>query len=215
MAEANSTARHPNFKDLTGQQFDLWTVLHEAPRRNGKVRWLCRCECGRERAVVATRLICGRSRCCGCRRVRPLGIVCGKKHGLSRTVEYAAWQQMRGRCTNSARRDFHRYGGRGIIVCERWQSFEAFYEDMGPRPTSQHSIERRENDGHYDPGNCYWATRKQQARNRRTNRLLTFNGETRCLTEWAEILGMRPITLTSRMRAGWPVESALTMPVHH
>lgn len=214
MAETKSTTRHPRFKDLTGMRFGKWLVLSEMPSNGTKVHWLCRCDCGNERAVRATRLTSEKSRCCGCRRVRPLGIVCGKKHGMSRTAEYSVWQQIHQRCYNPAKRHA-RYCGRGIRVSEQWQSFEAFYDDMGPRPSSEHSIERRDNDGNYEKSNCYWATSKEQARNRRTSRLLTFKGETRCLTEWAEVVGLRPITLTSRLRLGWSVERALTAPVRH
>lgn len=215
MAETKSTTRHSKFTDLNGKEFGRWTVLSKAPQRSGKTHWFCRCECGKERSVPATKLLTEKSRGCGCVRRRPLGIVCGKKHGMSRTAEYVAWQQIRGRCENNARKDFHRYGGRNIRVSEQWQSFEAFYDDMGPRPSSEHSIERRDNDGNYEKSNCYWATSKEQARNRRTSRLLTFKGETRCLTEWAEVVGLRPITLTSRLRLGWSVERALTAPVRH
>jgi hypothetical protein len=134
---------------------------------------------------------------------------------MSGSAEYRAWQQIRGRCENSARNDFHRYGGRNIRVCELWRSFDAFYEDMGNKPTSQHSIERRDNNGNYEKSNCYWATKKEQARNTCRNRLLTFNGETRCLTEWSDIVDIAPATLTSRLRLGWSIERALTTPIRH
>ena len=211
MASVNSTRHRHRFIDISGQQFGLWTVLHEVSHPSGRTHWLCRCACGTERVVIGSRLRAGNSTCCGCRRNRPLGIVCGKKHGMSTTPEYFAWQQLRGRCENSARRDFHRYGGRGICVCERWQSFEAFLEDMGPRPSAQHSVERKDNDGNYEPGNCFWATKKEQARNRRACRMLTFNNTTRCLSEWAEVVGMNPVTLTARLRRGWLTRSC-TLP---
>jgi hypothetical protein len=216
MVAANSTANSSRVKDLTGQQFGKWTVLHEDSHPSGRPYWLCRCECGNERSIRGTRLRAGKSLCCGCRRNRPLGIVCGKKHGMSRTAEYAAWQQMRGRCENSARNDFHLYGGRGIRVCERWQSFEAFYEDMGPRPSTKHTLDRfPDKDGNYEPGNCRWATREEQARNTRRNRTLTYRGKTMCVSAWSEALSINVNTLYGRLRAGWSIERALTAPVTH
>ncbi|HEY9737554.1 MAG TPA: hypothetical protein V6D06_14770 [Trichocoleus sp.] len=121
---------------------------------------------------------------------------------------------MKSRCHNPNNAAYDRYGGRGIVVCDRWrESFENFYADMGPRPSEQHSIDRINNDGNYEPGNCRWATDKQQSRNTRRNRLLTYNGETLFLDEWAERLSISKHTLQTRLWRGWSVEEAFETPI--
>ncbi len=133
-------------------------------------------------------------------------------HGLSRTPEYRAWQTMRLRCTVPTNPAYARYGGRGIRVCERWlHSVEAFLEDMGPKPSPAHELDRRDNDGHYEPGNCRWVLRKVNDRNRRSNRLLEFGGEALPIAEWCERLGLRRDTVWKRLATGWPAEDALTI----
>jgi len=121
---------------------------------------------------------------------------------------------MKERCLNSSLPNYKYYGARGIRVCDRWlHSFEKFFEDMGPRPSPRHTIERRDNDGDYTPENCYWATWSQQARNRRNNRVVTFNGDTKILSEWADAAGIPVNTLHNRLSRGWSVARALTTPV--
>jgi hypothetical protein len=119
------------------------------------------------------------------------------------------------RCTNPNSRMWHRYGGRGIRVCDRWRAgFWEFFADVGPRPSPKHTLDRIDNDGHYEPGNVRWAMPKQQSRNTRTNKLVEYKGERKPLAEWAEILGMSRVTLGRRLRLpGWSVERAFTEPV--
>jgi hypothetical protein len=120
---------------------------------------------------------------------------------------------MTSRCVNPANDAYQAYGGRGIAVCDRWQDFAAFAEDMGPRPSPLHTIDRRNNNGNYEPDNCRWATPSEQQRNRRNNRLLTLNGETLCLAEWAERLGITDDMIRQRLdKLGWTIEQALTTP---
>jgi len=119
---------------------------------------------------------------------------------------------MKKRC-RGPHRSFHLYGGRGVTVCSRWESFENFLADMGPRPSPKHSIDRIDSGGNYEPGNCRWATRAEQSRNTRRNVLLTFGGQTMCLEDWASQRKMRPHVLGSRIRRGWSIERALTVPV--
>lgn len=129
----------------------------------------------------------------------------------NRSPEYRTWNNMTQRCTNPKHTNFHRYGGRGITVCERWlNSFAAFLEDMGPKPTPKHEIERKDNDKGYSPDNCRWATHKEQCRNFGRNRLLTFDGKTMCISAWAEHLGIHRQTLKHRLDSGWTLERALT-----
>lgn len=134
-------------------------------------------------------------------------------HGLSHTPEYRIWQDILRRCRNPNRGDYHHYGGRGIEVCSRWQEFTNFYNDMGKRPSSKHTIDRIDNDGDYTPENCTWSTMKEQSNNRSSNVLLTFNGETLNVTQWAEKTGIYVWTLRSRIQLGWTAERALTEPV--
>jgi len=138
-----------------------------------------------------------------------------RTHGLSRTPQYGLWRTMRARCLNPRNVSYHLYGARGITVCERWlNDYSAFLADVGPRPSPQHTLDRYpNNDGHYEPGNVRWATPTQQHRNKRTNRLITFRGDTRCLEDWAEHYGLTRDCLRSRLRMGWSIEAALLTPV--
>ncbi|MDE1138152.1 MAG: hypothetical protein PW999_00565 [Paraburkholderia tropica] len=120
---------------------------------------------------------------------------------------------MRSRCTNPGDISYQRYGARGISVCERWDNFENFLADMGPRPTNSHSLEREDNNGNYEPGNCRWATAIEQSRNTRRNRMLTFDGRTQCVAKWADEIGIHRLTLQRRLRLGWSVEKTLSTPL--
>ena len=151
---------------------------------------------------------------CGCQK-----IASRTTHGQSRsnngrgTPEYETWKSMLSRGLGKDNAGRHNYADRGIIVCERWLTFKNFLADMGPKPSSKHSLDRIDNDGNYEPGNCRWATKKEQDRNKRTNRLLTHDGETECITEWAESLGVHPQTIANRLdNYGWCLEEALTLP---
>mgnify|MGYP001126284163 CR=1 FL=1 len=136
------------------------------------------------------------------------------KRGESRSPEYRAWQTMRLRCTDPSNAAFPSYGGRGITICDRWmQSVSAFIEDMGRKPTPLHEIDRIDNDRGYEPSNCRWATRKENSRNRRSSRILTVNGETLTVAEWAERSGISHSTITKRLAAGWSEERAVQTPV--
>lgn len=141
--------------------------------------------------------------------VRKLGVR-QEYHGMVRWPEYTVWAQMIARCENKKYPCYKNYGGRGIRVCRRWRtSFTKFIEDMGRRPTSLHSIDRKNNDRNYTPVNCVWATRAQQNRNHRRVRLIRFDGETMCLADWAKKLRIRETTLRYRVDT-WPLKRALT-----
>ena len=133
------------------------------------------------------------------------------KHGMSKSPEHSAWSRIRNRCYNPNASKFRWYGGRGISVCQRWRdSFKAFYEDMGPRPFPKATIERINNDGNYEPGNCRWATQHDQSRNTQRTILLAFRGRTQCLQDWAAEVGIERQTLQGRIQSGWDIERALT-----
>lgn len=197
--------------DLTLKRFGRLIVIAEAPSRGNPKRtyWLCRCDCGNEVTVKTIELGC-HVKSCGCLKEERAKLG-NPKHGLCYTPEYRIWANMISRCYCPTASHFSHYGARGITVCERWlNSFKAFYEDMGPRPTPQHTLERLDNDGPYSPENCVWATKRAQAQNRRSNIYLTFDGKTMCVSEWARVLGTGVQTLFNRLRHGWPVEKALS-----
>lgn len=135
---------------------------------NGKKRWHCVCQCGATSSVATGNLMSGNTRSCGCDQIEAITVT-KTVHGLGRKfrAEYRSWMHMRDRCRNPNNKDFDRYGGRGISICERWNEFAKFIEDMGARPTNLHSLDRYpNNDGNYEPTNCRWATKVEQANNR-------------------------------------------------
>ncbi len=197
--------------DLIGHRFGRLTVID---REAKPVRWLCRCDCGTEKWVATLSLRAGSTVSCGCyardkvRLQKP-----ARTHGLTGTKEFIAWMGMRRRCSSPKELMYPRYGGRGIKVCERWeQSFENFLADMGKAPSPGHSVDRINPDGDYSPSNCRWASRKVQSRNQTRNRMLTWDGRTRLIVEWAEEVGINAETIKSRLKRGWSAEEALTKP---
>lgn len=130
-----------------------------------------------------------------------------------RTPEYRAWHDMKQRCTNPKHHEWKNYGARGIGVCLQWQSFSNFLADMGERPSPLHSLDRKENDGDYCKSNCRWATKLEQDRNRRTCRMVEWNGLTKTLVEWAEEIGMSKRTLTRRLDKGMSIGDAMVSKV--
>lgn len=136
-------------------------------------------------------------------------------HGLSRSVEYGIWRGMKARCLLAYRSEYPNYGARGIGVCKEWMDFASFYAAMGPRPSPGHSLERRDNNGAYSPENCYWATRAQQARNRRSNWRISYLGKTMVLEDWATEAQLPRHVLKHRLLAGWAMREAMTTPPRH
>lgn len=208
--------------DLTGKQFGRLQVLAFAGRYaqpSGAVRysWECRCECGNVSNIDGGRLRGGKStQCRRCSLTRAGKSRCPHfKHGLSGTYWETIYHGMMDRCRNANNACYSSYGGRGVYVCERWrESMGNFRDDMGERPTPEHTIERIDNDGPYSPENCRWATRAEQNENTRQTRLLTLGDVTLSMGKWAKRLGINRETLGCRInRLGWSVEKALTTPV--
>lgn len=167
-----------NWKDLTGKKFGRLTVISEAKKKNQKLAsWLCKCDCGKEKTATSTNLIHGHTQSCGCLQKENLANS-RRTHGNTNTPEYEAWQNMKSRCSENAKReDYKNYFLKGITVCERWMKFENFLSDMGKRPSKNHSLDRIENNGNYEPGNCRWATPKQQASNKSNNKWFMYKGK--------------------------------------
>ena len=204
--------RKGNMKILTGLMFGRLTVERLGgftPTR--RALWFCRCECGGTKTVLGSSLLNGNTKSCGC----ILSEVMKKKmttHGGSKTRVYRIWTGMLNRCYRVDDYHYPRWGGRGIKVCEEWRDFETFRDWALSNGYKENlSIERTDNDDWYCPGNCTWATNKKQANNRRSNRLLTFNGETRTIAEWGDVTGLGDTAIRLRIdRRGWSVQRALT-----
>lgn len=201
------------FNDLTGQKFGQLTVLSATGKTNqGTYIWACLCDCGKESIVRSDHLTGGKTKTCGCLRDENARKRM-TKHGKYKSPEYAAWHGMQSRCYNDGSSS-PRYKYRGIKVCDRWlESFDNFYADMGDKPSSKHSLDRIDNDGNYTPENCRWATASQQLDNTCRTIRMTLSGETKILTEWADVLNLNPKTLRTRKLRGWSDEQILTTPV--
>ena len=207
-------------QDHTGQIFGRLRVLC----RDYSIRattWRCVCDpdhggCGKETSVNAYLLRRGNTRSCGClqKELQHSDIVHGHSRKKRRSREYATWSNMLSRCYNQNTTEYHRYGGRGIYVCDRWRhDFTAFLADMGERPSSKHSIDRYpDNDGPYSPDNRRWATRTEQMRNTSVNRVVVRQGEAKCVTEAAAEVGLSTSTITARLKRGMDDETALSLP---
>jgi hypothetical protein len=189
---------------LSGQQIANWFVIGPAPSKKHETYWRCRCACGKEADICAKNLRYGKSRSCGC--------ATKEMHGESHTVEYALFHSMRNRCNNPNSRDWHLYGGKGVKI--EWETFAEFHRDLGDRPSPQHSIDRINGNGNYSKNNCRWATAREQARNMRTNRLITVDGITKCSAEWAESTGLSRECIEARIdKLKWSHYDAIRAPV--
>jgi hypothetical protein len=201
--------------DLVGKKFGNLLVLSITKRRfsNGGVIWKCQCDCGNIKEIGAYSLKSGHTKSCGCLRYDEFHLKQSAKkattHGMCFTRPHNIWRGMLQRCINKNLPCYRYYGGRGIKVCDRWQSFKNFWEDMKEKYKDNLTINRINNDGNYEPSNCSWVTMKEQARNKRTNHFITYKGETKTLQEWADISGIRQPTIRNRLKYHWSIEDAL------
>lgn len=215
MSAKQSTSRQ---EIRIGDRFDYLTAMGDLGLINKHRRWLCVCRCGKNVTATASNLRHGHVRSCGCRvhdtwNAKPGCHGESKKKGSGSL--YVTWQSMMSRCYNPNASGYALYGGRGISVCERWRGkggFINFRADMGRRPPGT-TLDRVDTNGNYEPGNCRWGTAKEQGRNKRTNRLIAFNGRTQTLVEWSEECGISTAVIRYRLKRGWGIEQALTTPL--
>jgi hypothetical protein len=186
--------------DLTGRVFGRLTVNSFSHILTAKRHWSCICSCGNTVIVAAGNLTNGHTKSCGC-----LQIDLVTKHGESQerkiSKEYRAFTHIKERCYKPNTKGYDNYGGRGIKMCDRWlQSFESFLADVGRAPSPKHTIDRVDNNGNYEPGNCRWATRREQQNNRRRNKMITYNGKTQSLGGWCFDLNLNYSTIKKGLR---------------
>lgn len=209
----------PHAMPESGTHLNEWTVLGIGTPKGGSRTARCRCSCGSEHEVQLSSLLSGKSRrCrdCGNRTAKPRGVV---KHGALRnyetTPEYRSWKSMVERCERPEHTSYSRYGAVGVRVAERWRGedgFTNFLADLGPRPRGTTLDRFPDFKGNYEPGNVRWATIAEQNRNKGDTRLITINGQTQCLKDWALERGLRYDTVHARIKRGWSVERALEFP---
>lgn len=177
-------------------------------RSGGRLRAVCSCDCGTVKSIRMDALTSGATVSCGCYSAEQTAIR-NTVHGLADTAAYRTWHAMMNRCYRADNDNFGDYGGRGIRVCDRWHDVELFSEDMGHPAPGQH-IDRIDNDGDYQPGNCRWVTPAVNMNNRRNTPMATHCGETLSLADWARRIGIKYPTIVSRIRRGWSIERALS-----
>lgn len=190
-----------------GEVYNSFTVVSHADRGpKGGARVVCLCVCGKLKVVICSRIRTGHIKSCGCmktERTREANKTHGQSRGDSSKLGYSSWKSMRMRCISPTYSSYPNYGGRGIRVCDRWlNSFENFLEDMGPRPSDQHSLDRIDNSGNYCPENCRWATVEQQVNNKRSSIYVEYGGEVLTVGQWAKKLNKCRETLRYRYHKG-------------
>lgn len=204
-------------EDLTGRKYGRWEVVsfsHKVSVKNGaNYYWNCRCECGKEKVVLANGLRSGASTSCGCYNKEIISIP--KKHGMSKDRLYWIWHSMIDRCVRKNNPGYKHYGGRGISVCEEWLDSKNFIEwALSNGYRKDLTIDRIDYNGNYEPSNCRWVDWKTQANNTSRNHYVTIDGETLTVAQWAERNGIAYKTVFQRTRVlGWSFEKALTVPV--
>lgn len=190
----------PKLADITGLRSGRLQVISRVPGNSS--RCICRCDCGSEKEYEAGNIRMKRSKSCGClqKETGPHN----RSHNLTKSPTYKSWSHMLYRCNNPSSQSYMDYGGRGISVCDRWHKFENFLEDMGLRPTGT-TIDRIDNDGNYEKSNCQWSNKKRQANNRRSSKLIEYQGEMRTMSELADIAGISIRSFWYRINSGWDI----------
>lgn len=210
---------------MIGQSFGRLTVIERSGKSSpGRVYWECRCNCGTVKPIRSDALTSGASRSCGCfQKENAVSVMSdvgkrNKRHGHScqngsPTLTYRSWSSMMTRCYNKKHEHYCDYGGRGIAVCDSWHTFDNFLADMGDRPSKSMTLDRIDVNKGYCLDNCRWASKVQQNRNSRGNIVVHFRGESRCISEWAKVLGLSSSAVYQRILNGWSGERAITQPI--
>jgi hypothetical protein len=207
--ESAAKRGHETSKDITGMRFGKLIAIRQYIYKNNKSYWLCRCDCGKESIVDKRSLTGGITKSCGC-WARELTKMRSITHGESKSRLYKIWVGMRHRCNDL---EYERYGKRGITVCKEWDAYDVFRDwALNNGYADNLSIDRIDNDRGYEPANCRWATIKEQANNRSSNRYLEYNGERYTLREWSKKTGLAVTTLCERLRRGWSIKDTITFP---
>ncbi len=203
------------FKNIAGMKFGMLQVLAYAGSNSGHAFWKCKCDCGKETVTTGKLIRTGHTQSCGClhewiirsgNNTRTHGHTANGKF----SKEYASWNGAKSRCFRKKDAMFKNYGARGITMCGQWKkSFESFLKDMGNCPDGM-TLDRINNDGNYEPGNCRWATRTEQNNNKRNNHRISFGGKAMTISEWATNIGINQKTIWKRITRGWPLERALS-----
>lgn len=202
-----------DMKATIGTQFGDLLVIEEAGKNKHSHRLVtCLCSCGNTKTIAAASLEKGATTSCGCKRASRIGAA-NRKHGKYGTKVYYTWQTMLQRCRNPNHQSFKDYGAKGVDVCPEWETFERFLEDMGEPPTPEHSIDRIDPLGIYCKENCRWASSKEQANNKTSNRVLEIDGVAKTLGEWAEHFGIPYDRVRQRLNMGYEPLEALTAPL--
>lgn len=198
--------------DITGKKFNRLTVVEISHRHNSEIYWKCKCDCGTFTTVSSKGIRYGKTKSCGCFHREQVS----KRtttHGMTGTQEYIAWYNIKARCYNKNHVSYANYGGRGIVICDRWlESFQNFFDDMGLKPSKAYTIERLDNSEPYSPENCKWATYTEQANNKRNNHLVTIGNETKTTGQWAKVFNISPVTICSRVNRKWTLFDSITTP---
>lgn len=200
--------------DRTGQKMGILEVKSYSHFDGKNHYWNVQCECGVKKLKNSAALSNSKLKSCGC-LTKAIIRKAKTKHGQSHkndgapTRTYKCWCGMKARCTQSSRKGWFDYGGRGITFCERWNSFENFLEDMGEAPKKM-TLDRINVNGNYEPSNCRWASAKQQANNRKNNTLITYQGKTQTLQQWSDEIGVARDTLSLRIKSGMPLDRAMS-----
>ena len=204
---------NPRFKDISKQVFNHLTVIGFYDQLNGVSRWVCLCVCGNYTITTKGNLEHNHTTSCGCVRIASIvkiRVTHGHSRNRKKSSEYNSYSSAKNRCQNTQYAEYEYYGGRGIEF--RFNSFEEFLDELGKKPSVKHSIERIDNNGHYEKGNVKWSTATKQGRNKRNNIFLTVKGETKLLQEWSEISSIKPATISKRFyEYNWCADCAVSL----
>lgn len=206
--------------DLTGKKFGRLLVIERRANKKGKTYWFCKCDCGNYTTVMATKLASGETKSCGCIRKENTSKMFAKHH-LTKKSLHNAWLNMKNRCDNPKFVEYKHYGGKGVTYCNEWRNFENFmfwalsngYSDKkDANGRNLLSLDRIDTNGNYEPSNCKWSTRIEQARNKTNNKRYDYEGNIYCLSALAEISPVTVDTIRLRLKKGWSVKLAVETP---